>query len=152
MSEQEDLVQRLQLSQADFQNAVANLSDEQAEIVWSGTWGVKQIVAHIAGWQTTMAEALEKIGRGERPAVEGIDLTDTDGTNSLFAERARSQPFTEVLAALSNSAGRLAAAIRLVPDDRIGEGRTARRITETMIHHPNEHSEEIRVWRREQSV
>ncbi len=152
MSVQEDLVRRLQASESDFENAVANLTEAQSEMIWSGAWGVKHIVAHIAGWQSTMAQALEKIARGERPVVDGVDLTDTDGNNARFAKGAEALPLDSVLASLGASTDQLAAAIRSLPDDRIDEGRTARRIAETMIGHPSEHAAEIRAWWQQQGV
>jgi hypothetical protein len=57
-----------------------------------------------------------------------------------------------VLANLGASTDQLAAAIRSVPHDRMSEGRTARRIAETMIGHPVEHAAEIREWRQQRSI
>lgn len=148
--QQEALVRQFGESQADLEDAVRGLSDQRSEIVWSGTWGVKQILAHIAGWQSTMAQALDKISHGERPSVDGVNLNDTDGTNDAFAQRAAAQTLTEVLGELHAASDRFEAAIRALPDDRIVEGRTARRIVEQMIRHPGEHTDEIRAWRSQQ--
>jgi hypothetical protein len=148
MAEQEALIAKFRESQAEFLEAVSGLSEDRACEIWSGSWGAKQIAAHISGWESTMTEALDRISRGERPTVEGIDLSDTDGSNATFAERAGAQSFDNVIDGLSSAGDRLILAIRAVPDDRIEEGRTARRIVETLIRHPGEHTEEIRNWRR----
>ncbi|HTE86314.1 MAG TPA: DinB family protein [Dehalococcoidia bacterium] len=152
MAEQEALIAKFRESQTEFVSAVSGLSDQRTSEAWSGTWGIKQIVAHISGWESTMTEALEKITRGERPTVEGIDLSDTDGSNATFTERAASTGFDEILDGLRSAGERLTAAIRAVPDDRIEEGRTARRIVETLIRHPGEHTSEILGWRRAHGV
>src|SRR6476469_4381479 len=142
MPDKEALITEFEQSQADFGQAVEGLSEEQAATVWCGSWGVKQIVAHIGGWQWTMSEALEKIGRGERPTVDNVDLNDTDGSNAKFAQWASGSSYADALAGLRNSVERLTAAIRTVPDERLQEGRAAHRIITTMIRHPGEHASE----------
>jgi hypothetical protein len=148
MAEQERLVDEFEKSQADFNDAISGLSEDRASEVWCGTWGVKQIVAHIAGWQSTMSEALEKIARGERPTVEGVDLNDTDGSNAKFAQSSGASSYQDALSGLSNSVNRMTAAIRAIPNERLEEGRAAHRIITTMIRHPGEHAGEIREWRK----
>ena len=34
----------------------------------SGLWGVREILAHIMGWQREMIPVLERIARGEKPS------------------------------------------------------------------------------------
>lgn len=147
MAEQDTLVQRFQNSQAALEAAVAGLDEDAAAQVWYGRWGVKQIVAHIAGWQSAIAEALGRIARGERPSADGINLSDVEGTNDDFAARAEGTSFAAVLGDLHASAGRLGDAVRALPADRLEEGRTARRMVETIIGHPDEHIAAIREWR-----
>lgn len=148
MAEQEALIAKFRESQTDLLDAVSGLNEQRADEVWSGSWGVKHIVAHISGWESTMTEALQKITRGERPTVEGLDLNDTDGSNAIFADRSGGKSFAQVVDGLQSAGENLTIAIRAVPDDRIEEGRTARRIVETLIRHPGEHTAEIRSWRR----
>src|SRR5579862_5180169 len=91
-----DLVNEFDESQTDLKDAVSGLSDEQASQVWLGGWGVREIVAHVAGWEHAISEALEKMARGERPSAEGIDITDTDGSNDTFARQVAEKRFHEV--------------------------------------------------------
>jgi hypothetical protein len=147
MSEQQELITRFGASQNDLLDAVSGLDERQAGEVWSGTWAVNDILAHISGWEWALSEALTKIAKGERPMVEGIDLNDTDGTNAIFAQQAAGSAFAELLVQLRSAGDGVAVAIQAIPDDRLEEGRTARRIAETLIHHPGEHAAEIRSWR-----
>jgi hypothetical protein len=148
MAEQQVLVARFQENQSTLLNAVSGLDERRAGEIWSGTWSVKDILAHISGWEQSLSEALTKISRGERPTVDGIDLNDTDGTNAIFAQRASGRSFADAGDELRNAGEGVAVAIETVPDDRIEEGRTARRIAETLIQHPTEHANEILDWRR----
>jgi uncharacterized damage-inducible protein DinB len=148
MAEQIALVARFQEGQKTLLDAVSGLDESQASEVWSGTWSVKDILAHIIGWELALSEALDMLGRGERPSVEGVDLNDTDGNNAIFAERASDKTFVQLTSELRNAGERVVVAIEAVPDERIQEGRTARRIVETLIHHPAEHTGEILDWRK----
>src|SRR5438105_15655548 len=106
MAEQDELVNGFQRSQKELHDAVAGLSEAEAADVWYGRWGAKQIVAHIAGWESAIAEALGKIAVGERPSAEGINLSDVDGSNDRFAERVERMSFAQVLQELSSAGGR----------------------------------------------
>jgi len=148
MAEHEGLVDRFNQSQRTLTDAVSGLGEQKVSEVWLGSWGVKQIVAHIAGWETAMTEALGKMARGERPTAEGINLSDTDGTNEMFVQRAAGEGWQQLLADLDSAGTRFAAAIRALPADRLEEGKTGRRIIETMIGHPEEHIGQIVDWRQ----
>lgn len=149
MAERDELVSKFQQSQQELERAVAGLGESDAAEVWCGRWGVKQIIAHIAGWESAVAQALGKIAQGERPSAEGINLSDVEGSNDTFAERVQRTSFAQVMQDLSAAGGRLIAAVHELPEDRLEEGRTARRMLETMIRHPAEHTGAIHDWRRE---
>jgi hypothetical protein len=46
---------------------------------WCGTWGVREILAHITGWQRELTPVLERLARGERPIPDGVSYADVDG-------------------------------------------------------------------------
>ncbi|HVC30986.1 MAG TPA: hypothetical protein VND24_07345, partial [Steroidobacteraceae bacterium] len=75
-------------------------------------------------------------------------LSDTDGTNEMFVQRAAGEGWQQLLADLDSAGTRFAAAIRALPADRLEEGKTGRRIIETMIGHPEEHIGQIVDWRQ----
>ena len=61
------------------------LNETQMTEVWLGTWSVRDIAAHIAGWHAEMSPALERLARGERPIPPGVSYDDVDGWNERFA-------------------------------------------------------------------
>ena len=147
MAEHESLIDRFNQSQRKLIDAVSGLDEEKANQVWLGKWGVKQIVAHIAGWESAMTEALEKMAKGERPTAEGLDLSDTDGTNDLLVHRTAGKSWGHVLGDLEGAGAQFVRAVRSLPAERLEEGKTGRRIIETIIGHPDEHVTEISDWR-----
>ena len=129
------------------------LGDEQMRQVWFGDWGVRDILAHVAGWHREMAEAFERIARGERPVPEGVDYSDADSINARFAEAQHNADATGIIAELKASKDAFAAAARLVPEDRFAEGKTAHRILfGTGIDHYKEHEPAIREWRQREGI
>lgn len=140
----------------DFQELLAtveDLSDDQMTGAWFGQWGVREIMAHIAGWHREMEQALERIAQGERPVPEGVDYNNADSWNAKFSRQAAGKSGAEVLEDLKASKDAFVAAAIKVPEDRFAEGRAAARILETTgFGHYKEHSPQIRDWRRREGI
>jgi hypothetical protein len=133
--------------------AVGGLSDEQMTTVWFGEWGVRDILAHIAGWHREMTAAFERVARGERPVPEGVDYSNADPINARFAEAQRGADANGIVAELTASKEAFAAAARTVPEDRFQEGKTVYRMLHTTgIDHYREHEPAIREWRRSEGI
>ena len=115
---------------------------------WLGTWSVKDIVAHIAGWHAEMGPALERLARGERPVPEGVSYADVDAWNERFAAARRSTPVADVLLELDKTHEYFLRAAATVPAERFQPGKTAWKIVDQNTgHHYREHAEQIRAWR-----
>ena len=124
------------------------LNEEQMTEVWLGTWSVRDIVSHIAGWHREMAPALERMARGERPIPEGVSYDDVDGWNERFAAVHRSTAVADVLLELDKTHEYFLKAAAAVPDDRFQPGKTAWKIVDLNGgHHYHEHGEQVRAWR-----
>jgi hypothetical protein len=148
MGNRDELIAELNETFESLLGEVQDLSDEQMAKVWFGEWGVREILAHVAGWHWEMAPALERISRGERPVPEGVDYNDADSWNAKFSRRAAGKKGAEVLEDLRASKGAFVAAALKVPEDRFDEGRAAARMLETTgFGHYKEHSTQIRDWR-----
>ncbi len=110
--------------------SVQGLDERAMTTVFYGTWTAKDIVAHIAGWQHTMTEAMERMARGERPTPEGVDYSDADAWNAKFTLAMKPQNATTVIAYLQQSFANYLRAAKSLPDDRFGEGKTVNRLLE----------------------
>ena len=128
--------------------ALQGLNEEQMTQVWLGTWSVRDIVAHIAGWHREMGPALERMARGERPVAEGVSYDDIDAWNERFAAARRSTAVADVLLELDKSHAYFLKMAAAVPGDRFQPGKTAWKIVDQNGgHHYHEHGEQIRAWR-----
>lgn len=149
----QELVQQVEQGFQELLQAVEGLSDEAATRVWYGTWSVRDIMAHIAGWHREMASALQRVARGERPTPEGVDYSDADDWNARFAQAHADTPWPQMLQELRASKDALLAAARQVPEDRFEEGRVAYRILHNAaIDHYREHIPAILEWRRREGL
>lgn len=60
------------------------LSDEQMTSTGDGGWSIKDHLAHIAGWQLSLAALLERRDRQAAMALKGFSTTDWDGQNQVM--------------------------------------------------------------------
>ncbi|MBF6599407.1 MAG: ClbS/DfsB family four-helix bundle protein [Dehalococcoidia bacterium] len=133
-----------------FQELIASfeqLDDRAMTAPFYGSWSVKDILAHLAGWQREMTGALQRMARGERPTPEGVDYSDADAWNAKFASAMEAQSAPTVVAMLRQSFADYARAARALPEDRFGDNKTANRLIETSGYgHYREHIPAIREY------
>jgi len=141
-------LKELQEGFAALTGALDGLDERAMNTVFYGAWSVKDIVAHIAGWQHLMSEAMERMARGEKPTPEGVDYSDADAWNARFAAAMTAQNATTVVADLKQSFANYLRAARAISDDRYGEGKTINRLIETSgIGHYKEHLPAIQEYK-----
>ena len=142
------LVAELDAAFADLRAAYASLDDTAKTAVMQGSWAVKDILAHIAGWHREMVPALERLARGEKPTSEGVDYTNPDPWNARFVDARRGMTPTQVEADLDDSFAAFRRGLLAVPEARRRPTRTAGRIAhEAGIDHYRHHAAQIRRWR-----
>ena len=153
MSDKEAVLKLLDDEYQDLRKAIEGLERPDLERVWYGAWSVKDIIAHILGWEKEMTAALERMARGERPVPEGVDYSDSDTWNAKFSLALHAQLPTTVLAEWQQTHMCYVKAAKAVPDDRYGEGKTVNRLLETSGYgHYREHAPPIREWRQREGL
>ena len=153
-SDRDSLVQELESGHKRFRATIASLPEEAYEETWLGTWSLTEVLAHMAGWFRQMGSAFERVGRGERPAPEGVDLGDVEAWNSKFAA-AKKATGKEALADWDAAYGQFLAAATALTADLYGidpeKGRPRignRLISGAGIEHFAEHQPEVDEWLR----
>ena len=152
-NDKQSVVQQIDAEYNNFQESIKDLPRDKFDVIFYDQWSVKDIVAHILGWEREMTEALRRIARGERPTPEGVDYSNADAWNAKFAARMRGQLPTTVLAEWGQVHGGFMKALGAVPDDRFGEGKSVNRIGEaTGYGHYQEHAPAIAEWRKREGL
>jgi len=138
-------LKEVQTAFTELLGAVDGLDERAMSQVFYGAWSLKDILAHISGWQQTMTGAMERMARGERPTPEGVDYSDADAWNARFAAAMAPQNASTVVADLRQSFANYERAAQAIPDDRFGEGKTVNRLLEGSGYgHYREHLPEIK--------
>ena len=136
----------------ELREAVDGLDEAQSRAVWLGTWGAREILIHIAGWDREMAPAFARIERGEPPYPAGA-YDDYDAWNARFVEEATHAAHPKVLADLESTHRGLLAAASVLGDEHFAMGAPARELLESIgPKHYREHAAQIREWRSETHV
>jgi Protein of unknown function (DUF1706) len=148
MDARDDIIQTTEQEYAALRALLAGLDEASMREVWLGTWGVREIVAHISGWHREMLPALERLARGESPYADGT-YDDFDRWNAHFVAERKDVAARDLLAEMDRShADFVAAARRLAPAD-LDEGGKARGMVDGIgAAHYREHAAQIGDWRR----
>ena len=142
-----DIIQSAEREYAKLRAAVHGLDDAQMTEVWLGTWGVREIVAHVAGWHQEMMPALERVARGQPPYADGT-YDDFDRWNRHFVEQRKDVATRDVLHELDASHRAFVQAVERLSDADLAEGDTARGLVDGIgAGHYREHATQISEWR-----
>lgn len=143
------LLRRLDQAWLAFQESYAGLSvAELVEPGVTGTWSVKDIIAHVTWWEEEALNHLPLILSGGRPPRYSVTHGGIDAFNAKMTKQRQNLPLAEVLRQLDDVHGRLIALVRSAPETQItGETRFRRRLRlDTYGHYPK-HARAIRAWR-----
>jgi hypothetical protein len=127
----------------------AGLSDpEMLEPGVTGSWSVKDIVAHVTTWEEEAIAHLPTIIAGGRPPRYKLTHGGIDAFNAQASRRNRDLSLEEVLERRDATHRRLIAVIEGVPDAQLrGETRARRRLRLDTYGHYQVHTRAIQKWR-----
>ncbi len=153
MSDKEATLQLLDTEYQSLRQAIDGLDEGQLDRVWFGSWSVKDIIAHVLGWERESIVRLERLARGERPTPEGVDYSNSDAWNAKFALEMAPIGSATVLAIWRHVHMNFVNAAKAVPDDRYGERDGKPRTVNWLLEangtdHYREHAAPIREWRQ----
>lgn len=137
-------------------NSYAGLSaEEMVEPGVAGEWSVRDILAHIAGWDREVISVYNAMLRGERPAFLDIDMDGIEIFNQEQHAQAEGASLDEVLTELLAAREDMLAVLREVsnaalfapaPGDEHSDLSIAACVGVSQ-NHDEEHAEMIETWR-----
>jgi len=118
----------------------------------TGTWSVKDIIAHVTTWEEEALAHLPVILAGGRPPRYSVTHGGINAFNALTTQRNRDVPLAEVLRRRDDTHRRLLEFIQTVPEAEFDrDTRVRRRLRlDTYGHYPI-HAKAIRTWREHRS-
>jgi Protein of unknown function (DUF1706) len=133
----------------ELRQAIGGLDDDGASRVWLGTWGVREILIHIAAWDQEMLPALGRVRRGEPTFPEGVSYDDADAWNARFVAARAGTKMIDILTELEAAHRDLVEAAASLDETHWAEGAPARSLFEgTGAQHYREHAAQIRESRQ----
>ena len=148
MGAKQELLEKAEQEYDGLKAAIKGLDEAQMSQVWLGTWGVREILAHMTGWHREMIPALERLGRGQAPYPDGA-YDDFDSWNARFVEARKGRAAADVLQEVDTSHRELLSAASRLPDEHFGDGKSASGLVDGVAAgHYREHAEQIRQWRQ----
>ena len=152
MGDKEKALQEAGEAYGELREAVDGLDEAQSRAVWLGTWGAREILIHIAGWDRELAPAFARIELGEPPYPAGA-YDDYDAWNARFVEEGKHATHHEILADLESTHQGLLDAAGALGDEHFAMGAPARELLDGIgPKHYREHAAQIRQWRSETRV
>lgn len=156
-----DLIQRLETDWARLQQSLDGLSEEQLHapgIV--GEWSIKDILAHITAWQTSLIAAMFKAERGLNPEATGAGAT-VDELNAQWYRELKDRPFDQVWDDLDASYHQLLGRLENWSEADLFEPKRfkwmkgqpfERYLAGDSYEHYAEHAEQIEAWRKQLTI
>ena len=147
MEARQDIIQATEQEYAKLRAAIDGLGEAKMSEVWLGTWGVREIMAHVAGWHVEMLPALERLARGEEPYVKGT-YDDFDRWNARFVDARKDVATGDILREADRSHRDFVRAARRLSDENLAAGQAAHGLVDGVgAAHYREHAAQILEWR-----
>jgi len=142
------LLTRIEEPWSALKAAYGGLSEaEMLEPGVTGTWSVKDIIAHVTSWEEEALTHLPVILAGGKPPRYSVTHGGIHAFNAQMTQRNRERPLSEVLRRRDDTHRRLLAFIQGAPEETFAtDTRFRRRLRlDTYSHYPI-HAAAIRRW------
>ena len=115
----------------------------------TGSWSVKDIIAHVTWWEEEALKHLPLIVKGGTPVRYSTEYGGIDAFNAQMTELKRGLSLPDVLRQMDETHRRLVAYVQSAPEVQFTlETRFRRRLRlDTYSHYPK-HAKAIREWRQ----
>lgn len=116
-AKKEWLISEMQRVRSELLTEVAALSRRERDTVFLGIWSVRDLLAHLAGWDFANLDAAKSILAGKLPSFYEYRDRDWQTYNALLVKKYRRDNFRELLATLKQSQKKLVAYVQTIPPE-----------------------------------
>ncbi len=95
-------------------------------MIYLSAWSIKDLAAHLVGWDETNLEAIQEILGGKVPSFFQYYDRDWQCYNQALVSRHRVEPFSRLLAAAGESHRKLIASLESLPAEALVAARVQR--------------------------
>ena len=102
-------------------DAVAALSPAQHAPIFLGSWSVKDLLAHLVGWDVTNLKAIKAVRAGKLPDFYAYADRDWKTYNARLVARYKKNDFGELVSSLQTAHQRLIDFLQAVPAEEFSQ-------------------------------
>lgn len=157
-AKKEQLLAELQETRSNILKEAAVLSAKKQEMIFLGIWSVKDLMAHLAGWDYANLDAIKAVLAGKLPPFYGYHGRDWQTYNAMLVAKYKRDSFKEIFALVENSQQELIEFLRTVVPESFGKDFgvrfrgykvTIQRLLEAEIKDEQVHCQQIRDFFKE---
>jgi len=141
--EKDGIIGGLQAAREKILDAIRSLSPAQQDEVFLGEWSVKDLLAHLVGWDYTNREAVEEILTGEKPGFWAHYDRDWRSYNALLVAEYRREDFAEMVAVVERSHKALIDYLETLPADEYVKRKPIKTLLRAEASDEEEHRQQI---------
>jgi len=111
----EQIISEMQRVRSELLTEVAVLSRKERDTVFLGIWSVRDMLAHLAGWDFANTDAAKNIIAGKLPSFYQHHDHDWQTYNAMLVKKYRRNTFREIRTILKKSQKELVKYLRTIP-------------------------------------
>ena len=116
-AKKEWIIGEMQRVRSELLAEVAVLSHRERDTVFLGIWSVRDLLAHLAGWDFANLDAAKSILAGRLPSFYEHHDRDWQTYNAMLVRKYRRNTFREICAVLKGSQKKLVDYLQTVPPE-----------------------------------
>lgn len=116
-AKKERIIGEMQRVRSELLTEVAALSRKERDTVFLGIWSVRDLLAHLAGWDFANLDAAKRIIKGRLPSFYEHKDRDWQTFNAMLVKKYRRNTFREQLATLKRSQQMLIDHLQTIPSE-----------------------------------
>jgi len=117
----EQLLADLREARANILSEASALPAKKRDYVFLGIWSLKDLLAHLAGWDYTNIEAVRSVMAGNLPSFYEYHDRDWKTYNAILVEKHRKASFKELLAEVKKSHKKLVEFLETIPPEHFNK-------------------------------
>lgn len=98
-----------------LRDEISQLTNSQHEIVFLGIWSIKELMAHLIGWDFANYAAIKRIQTGQLPAFYKYRDHDWQTYNAMLVKKYKKDSVQELLADMDHSHAKLLHQAEIIP-------------------------------------
>jgi hypothetical protein len=120
-TKKEQLLAELRETRNSILKEVTPLSVKNQGTIFLGVWSVKDLLAHLAGWDYTNLDAIKAVLAGKLPSFYEYHSRDWQTYNAILIAKYKSDSFKGLLALLENSQQELIEFLQSIVPESFGK-------------------------------